>query len=106
MSQSLTQKQLLIPRDAVMNGFCYAYCDALRNKLHKIHSEGEIFLEREKERANRGDSCQINDIVYTLMMALSNQIDCVGAISSSMTCDRVGELITLFDEFLATFERE
>jgi len=81
-------KQLLIPGSAVMNGFCYDYSNALRNKLKQLLTEKGLFDERDN----------FTRMASAVMHKLAEQT------SLPTTGKRIELFIEGVDEFLAIFE--
>ncbi len=85
---SMKKRQLLIQRTAI-DGFCYAFAEALLEKLKELKKEGRIV------EANTA----FTDIGVIVFTALGNQLgyDCGGD---------VDKLIDAAEEFLAIFQKK
>ena len=102
----IEMKMLLIPHDLVMDGFCYAYCEALLNKLKKLVEENKVLEGSVISR----DACS-NPLQYLPPIAESVVTELCAQIGlgrpESVTSERyVGDLIATATEFLAIFEKE
>ena len=84
-------KMLLIQEQQVMNGFCYAFCKALLEKL-------EMLME---ERRALDEYGSLTPIAKSVINSLDDQIS-----FGSGSWDEVERIVVHIKEFLAIFEKK
>lgn len=99
---------LTIPQHAVMNGFCYSYCNTLLKKIQKLFAEDKVFqlgAEAALKEEKSSLSSELTKIAYIVIQALCQQIGYYG-IEMGCTPKDVNQLMSVVKEFLAIFEQE
>jgi hypothetical protein len=95
-------QSLLIPAQAVMNGFCYAYSLALLEKLSRMIQQDRVFVGgNEKAKRNPTDSFQLTEVADAVCSALGKQ---TGITLGQSSDGRVSTFYSHVSEFLAIFE--
>lgn len=99
MQQLQIQTQILA--DSVMSGFCWAYANALLQKLKKLKKE-----KRTSEKQSNG--WYLTDIAYSVVMELKGQISYDIQFNSYFQKEEsvgveIDRLVGVAEEFLAIF---
>jgi hypothetical protein len=96
---AIGQKQLLIPSQKVMSGFCYAFAKALLEKLKKLAGEDRVF---KKKNANPNLCTEMTEIAKSVISHLCDQLNLSEKTDYAPT--DITTLITTAEEFLTSFE--
>jgi hypothetical protein len=103
-------QRLVIKSTDVMDHFCWAYTNALLEKLIDLDEKDKIFVDGgnkalHMETSGRTYSSSVTDIAGAVMFELTQQIT-YQAISQSATPSQVAELISVCREFLDIFKKK
>lgn len=102
-------RQLLIQEQEVMNGFCFAFANALLQKIIKLDDEDRIFEGGKKEVAKleitvgKNYCARRSAIARLVFNHLSGQFPTLG---DGENCRQLREYIDTAREFLAIFEKK
>ena len=89
--------KLLIPRDAIINGFCYSFAEALLKKLEHLVKVGGAF----KEGKGSDDTTELTDIAYAVLQCLTAQIPSTASECTHMKPKKLDRYIATVKEFMA-----
>ena len=93
--------ELLIQRDAVMSSFCYAYTEALLNRLLQLIKTNGVF----KEEKPSDESAELTDLAFAIIQNLHTQVPTPASGSNHIKPKKLEKYIGTVKAFLAAFQK-
>jgi hypothetical protein len=106
------EQRLVIRPAEVMTNFCWAYTNALLQKLVELDEKDEIFVNGGNKAlhmetdSNTIYSSEVTGIARVVMFELTEQIKCQGVDCHTTTPSQVTKLMSVCREFLDIFKKK
>lgn len=102
------QMKLIVQQDQVMNSFCWAYSNALLQKIKRLIEEDRLFTDGNKEAEQREEETrygsEMTEIGYATMSTLAEQINSNSIDGTTVSPSTVNQFIATAEEFLNIFK--